>query len=339
MAEILFLAGSEADGCRFYRCDEPARVLRTRGHNATVEVKAGLGTLASADVVVFQRSAETSALEAMRKLAAMKAGRPRMVYELDDDLLSIPHHLGAELHATFGEEARRDRIREAVGLCDMVLTTNQHLAKEVINHYMAPGGTGRIRIVPNYVPERFTRDKIVPCGEVPVIGWAGSATHLADLEPVIVPLRRILRTTTANVLIQGLDITPRLRTATVSNNRALYRAWDTDTAAYLSNLDFDIGIAPLEDNHFNQSKSDIKLKEYAARGIVPVASPVGPYYNSPVPRLEAGEGMAGSWYDELRGLVDTGRGFEVSKHAVLEWAQDNTLEAHAAEWEGALLDD
>jgi glycosyltransferase involved in cell wall biosynthesis len=40
---------------------------------------------------------------------------------------------------------------------------------------------------------------------------------------------------------------------------------------------FDIGIAPLKDTEFNESKSYIKALEYAAVGIPCVVSKVGPY--------------------------------------------------------------
>ena len=40
---------------------------------------------------------------------------------------------------------------------------------------------------------------------------------------------------------------------------------------------WDIALAPLEDTHFNRSKSDLKLLEYSALGLPSVASSVEPY--------------------------------------------------------------
>jgi glycosyltransferase involved in cell wall biosynthesis len=53
--------------------------------------------------------------------------------------------------------------------------------------------------------------------------------------------------------------------------------WFEDTNAWLRNVDFDIGLAPLVPSVFNQAKSPIKTAEYAALGIPAIASDVGPY--------------------------------------------------------------
>ena len=45
----------------------------------------------------------------------------------------------------------------------------------------------------------------------------------------------------------------------------------------LAQLDFDIGLCPLEDIEFNRSKSCIKFYEYASVGTVTLASNVLPY--------------------------------------------------------------
>lgn len=46
---------------------------------------------------------------------------------------------------------------------------------------------------------------------------------------------------------------------------------------YLHDLQWDIGLAPLEDNEFNRCRSPIKFLEYTACGVATVASDVGVY--------------------------------------------------------------
>ena len=48
----------------------------------------------------------------------------------------------------------------------------------------------------------------------------------------------------------------------------------------LARLKIDIGLAPLSDNTFNKSKSNLKVLEYGVLGIPTIASPVYPYSNT-----------------------------------------------------------
>lgn len=350
MAKIRFLSAGDDDGCTFYRCIEPARVLRERGHDATSSRTIGLGEAASADVVVFARSSEAPAVALMKQLLAMTSHRPKIVYEIDDDLLNLPTHQ-VIAHDHYANQARRDRITFLAQHADVFTAPTAHL----VDQFNKDVGTLRegteAFVVPNYVPERFVVDKVPERAGPPVIGWAGSYTHRLDFEQVILPLRRALRETDASVHLIGADYTGRIRAAAhvpapeefggpapwvaavqAAAARTRFTPWTEGVPAYLEQLDFTIGLAPLVDDLFNRSKSDIKLKEYAARGIAPIASDVGPYADSSVPRLGVYEGATwGNW------LVDEGGVRPEVTEDALRWAKRNTLELHAEAWEMALL--
>jgi hypothetical protein len=68
-------------------------------------------------------------------------------------------------------------------------------------------------------------------------------------------------------------------------------------------LDFDIGLVPLVDNRFNRAKSCLKGMEYAAAGILPVASPL-PEYRWLASQAGIVLSEAHEWQEILNTLVD-----------------------------------
>jgi glycosyltransferase involved in cell wall biosynthesis len=71
------------------------------------------------------------------------------------------------------------------------------------------------------------------------------------------------------------------------------------------NLNWDIGIAPLEDTVFTRSKSDIKFLDYSALGIPGIYSRV-PSYTGTVRHMETGwlaENTPDAWIEALETLV------------------------------------
>lgn len=344
MSKIFFWASGTTDACTFYRMSEPARVLRARGHLTRCDHAAGLADLMTADVVVIQRPTEAPPQEAMQRLLSIpERHRPRVVVELDDDLFAIPEHNPA------GQllDAQRERLRWAIAHADRVTVTNAHLAQQIAGDSCPPEVTAQmVRVVPNYVPERFVVDRVPELGAVgtPTITWAGSDTHRRDFDEVAVPLRKLLRERTDfRVRIVGAPYAARLWTSITGPdlppNRVTQVPWVEGVDRYIPTLAGHIGLAPLADDLFNRSKSDLRLKELAARGMAVLASDVGPYADSDVPRLPVRGTPHFRWEVQLEHLLDSAG--ETEAHAVraLDWAKANTLEAHAGEWEAALLDD
>lgn len=348
MAKILFwshnYANDKADACTFYRCIEPARVLSGRGHDVTVTHEVGLATAMQADVLVIARPTEVGPRAIMSKLLALpESARPRIVAELDDDLFSIPESNPA--HPWMEVPARRERLRVAIEQADRVTVTNEHLAHRVMDET----GRGRVCLVPNYVPERFVVAGVPELGRIgaarqsPTLVWAGSDTHRGDFGEMAIALRQLLRERTDfRVRVVGAPYAARLWTSVTGPdlppNRIEQLPWIEGVPRYIEALAGHIGLAPLENTLFNRSKSDLRLKELAARGMAVAASTAGPYALSEVPRAWVGETPEQRWHQTLTWLLDTPEHREHVASEGLKWAQENTLEAHAAQWEKALLD-
>lgn len=338
MARILFWSGDTTSACTFYRCAEPARVLKRLGHETRCDRRVGLATAAMSDVVVIQRPTESTTTHLIEKMLTLpESARPRIVVELDDDLFAIPEHNPA--HEMMNDQARRERLAWAIAHTDRVTVTNAHLAGQV----MGWTNPDTVRVVPNYVPERFVVDQVPELGPlaVPVITWAGSDTHRRDFDEVAVPLRKLLRERSGfRVRIVGAPYAVRLETAMSAQERKFQRVaqvpWIEGVDRYIPTLAGHIGLAPLADDLFNRSKSDLRLKELAARGMAVVASEAGPYADSNVPHMRVY--LTDDWFSVLRFVIGNEGTRERWALAALDWAQRNTLEARAIEWEKALLD-
>jgi hypothetical protein len=358
MAKITFWAAGASDGCTFYRCTEPARVLAARGHETLAAKQIGLGTLMSSDVVVIARATEADTLGWVEKLKNLRQG-PQIVYELDDDLFSIPDHFPPGIRDPLADPLRRDRIRRFMELADRVTVTTDQLRARVNWELERQVTDRRVRVVPNWVPERLVRDTLPqrPDDYDPftgfyryAVGWQGSMTHRADFEQCIVPLRRLVRERPdVMVTIFGPDYARRLRTAAREDTQVSHVEWVDGVEAAVRALDhLDVGLAPLAPNTFNLSKSDLKLKEYAARGVAAIAVDYGPYTKGPVGTVPPGirldmnmfpERNADVWSSALDLVLnpDNAEVLANARQYALAWAKAHTLENHAADWETALL--
>lgn len=97
---------------------------------------------------------------------------------------------------------------------------------------------------------------------------------------------------------------------------------------------FDVAIAPLVDTPFNRSRSNIKLKEYAAGGAPWLASNVGPYVG--MTEWQGGQVISNDdWEDAIIALLyDPGRRRRMSRLGH-RWARTQDVMLHLGEWEAA----
>jgi glycosyltransferase involved in cell wall biosynthesis len=99
---------------------------------------------------------------------------------------------------------------------------------------------------------------------------------------------------------------------------------------------YDVGIAPLADIPANWCRSDIKVKEYAASGVPWLASPRGPYRG--LSETQGGRLVSDDrWFEAVDALVSNRWArWRLGRHA-RSWAQRQTIEAAADQWESVFL--
>jgi glycosyltransferase involved in cell wall biosynthesis len=228
---------------------------------------------------------------------------PQLIYSIDDNLLDL--------------EAVPLPARQAVCYfcrhADGILVSTEYLRERL--HRL----NSHIYTIPNTLDERLFTSNGQPHwiarrpGKRLTIGFMGTFTHDADLMMTLQALRTILRRHLNVVqlqlvggvanpgllrLFQGLPVQ-------VLNPPAVDADYPNFIPWMKKNLNWDIGIAPLEDTVFTRSKSDIKFLDYSALGIPGIYSRV-PSYTGTVRHMETGwlaENTPDAWIEALETLV------------------------------------
>jgi hypothetical protein len=137
-------------------------------------------------------------------------------------------------------------------------------------------------VVPNAVPRRIA--ELPPAYEravdVVTIGWTGSvAGHPYDLQEVGSGLQQALDRTAgaSRFLVLGVKDDARIRLGLAEEPHELPWLRDPDEYLAVMGQTFDIGLAPLRMDRFNECKSWLKPLEYAARGVYCVRARTSEY--------------------------------------------------------------
>jgi glycosyltransferase involved in cell wall biosynthesis len=357
---IAYLADRTVNG--WYRASGPMSMLASRGHTVvpvTMDRKSqSVGVLQGADVLHIHRYADADTVRLVREARARGVA---VVWDDDDNIGALPR--GTTAHNRYGGHAWERRLaslRRIFPDVDLVTAPSSALA-EVLERQ----GAQQTMVIENYVPSLFLEHQTTSTPGI-TIGWVASGEHQIDVErvPFVAALQRLLderpdvRVSTIGLRlglrspryestkhvphIESVSVNeangrggapPRLAQATRGRRDVALRVLVPGGLANHTAA-FDIGIAPLADIAFNTSRSNIKLKEYAAGGTPWLASPVGPYHG-------LGERQGGRlvpderWYEELLELIDKPRALrKLAKHAT-KWVQDETLEKNVHRWEQA----
>ncbi len=263
-------------GCGHYRVIQPFSALR---ESASIDGALSIGLMHVADlerydpdVLVLQRQVGEERLEAMRRMQAFS--RAFKVYELDDYLPNVPlksahrQHLPKDILRT---------LRRGLGYVDRFVVSTPALAEAFA------GLHPDIRVIENRLPVgwwqglRAQRRR----GERPRVGWAGGSSHTGDLELIADVVRELADE--VDWVFFGMcppSIRPFVREVHAGVPIERYpRA--------LAALDLDLALAPVEQNLFNECKSNLRLLEYGACGFPVVCSDVRCYQDDlPVTRVK-----------------------------------------------------
>lgn len=270
----IFAGHDGGSGCAWYRVFLPMEQLQAHGYDVTMasadtEKHRGSGITARSmeghDVIVAQRFNKPTGVHVYREA---RTPYNRLVYELDDDIFSVQPDNFQAYH--FWQRADIiDAAIHAMEISDVVTCSTEPLAEVLREH------NPNVVVIPNHIPgwvcdaERNRRAR-------PSVGWAGAASHGADVGLIASPVRRFLKRFPGwDLRLNGTDYRP-----TFKVERAHFAKWvpvvDEPEKFYLS-PDWDIGLAPVVANTFNASKSCLKALEYGALGIPTIASDFHPY--------------------------------------------------------------
>jgi glycosyltransferase involved in cell wall biosynthesis len=319
---VVALAGANAH----YRAIDPLRAMERRGHEilwpADWEANPTVSRLATCDVVHVYRRADD---EIRPLLTALVRGGTPITYDNDDDFTSTPKQSpGYKKMGGFRGQRYFAATVQVGRLARVCTTTTDTLAEKY-----SGAGVERVEVIPNHLSPDTARPRNRHDGVV--IGWIAAAEHRADAAKIRI----------ADALERVVARHPDVRVECIGVDLALPERYRHHRDVPFLELPrriagFDIGIAPLADIPWNRSRSDIKLKEYAASGVPWLASSVGPY-------AALGEDQGGrlvaddAWFEALDRLVSNRRERKRLARKAARWARGQTIEAVADRWEQVFL--
>ncbi|WP_137972829.1 glycosyltransferase [Pseudomonas sp. F(2018)] len=275
-------------GCGNYRMIKPFSALKEAG---LVDGMMSMGLLQvpdlerfDPDVIVLQRQIGDERLEAMRRIREFS--RAFTVYELDDYLPNLP------LKSAHRSQMPRDilkSLRRGLDLVDRFVVSTAPLAEAFA------GLHGDIRVVKNYLPTHWWGDLqgLRRQGRKARVGWAGGVGHTGDLEMIA----DVVKELAGEVEWVFFGMCPEKLRPFVHE---IHQGVDIDQyPKALAALNLDLALAPVEQNLFNDCKSNLRLLEYGACGFPVVCSEVRCYQddNLPVTRVK---NRFKDWVDAIR---------------------------------------
>lgn len=324
---VVMAYAADSFGAGHYRMIQPFTGLKAAGQIEGVLCNALMHPADLArytpDSIVLQRPVDDKHLPLLRGMKAFS--KAFKVYELDDYLPNLP--LKSVHRGNFSKDILRT-IRRGLDCVDRFVVSTQPLADAY------KGLHHDIRVVPNRL-EPSAWGQLPPsrrrAGLKPRIGWAGGTGHDGDLA-LIFDLVKALAGEVEWVFLGGVP-------EALRPFATLFHP-GVDIAHYpaaLAALNLDLALAPLEQNLFNECKSNLRLLEYGACAYPVVCSDIAAYRGAlPVTRVR---NRYKDWLDAIRlHLADpdaSGRMGDQLREAV---RRDWMLDEHGlAEWRKAWL--
>jgi len=251
----------------WYRCTVPGEMLNQVGHTYSLKCVVTRKDIESCDVLVVQRLNHEAALDIIQEVN--ESGR-LTVFDIDDDYWRI--HKSNPAYDGWIDSKKLTELATNIKECQLVTTTTKPLANILRNF------NPNVRVIPNSLPAKLwpTETKnLVHNGPI-IIGWAGSITHYNDLLEV------------SSIFPQLLEKYPQIEIHLAGADPSWFESHERLKFLDFVSIDkyanmlsgFDIGLAPLANIKFNESKSDLKSVEYGIIGIPTVASKVPSYIDT-----------------------------------------------------------
>jgi glycosyltransferase involved in cell wall biosynthesis len=314
----------EPNSAANYRVKYALQAMQTRGHEVVwydAQGRSSFNDLRGCDVVLVYR---IFGHQVYAWLARLKREGVGIVWDNDDDFLNMPksrknrRNTGLSHPQIFSEMVKVAKLAHAV-----ILTV------EPLADFYRKAGVPAPYVIENYLWPEPRKPRV--SGAL-TVGWIAGTEHRTDA--IGLRLTEALRQLQAKY--QDLIVT------TVGVDLPLQERYRHSSGVPFDQLPdvmatFDIGIAPILDTPFNRSRSNIKVKEYAASGIPWLASACGPYA-----RLGEHEGGRlvpdDGWYDALDALIGDPAARDALSAAGTAWAKTQTIDAVTAKYEALFAD-
>lgn len=318
-------------GCGYYRVIKVAEQLK-KEHDVTVwgtewkdkyeefgDVEKFYNWIAEEFDVVWLHFIDDGRVFSYLKTALDRYGK-KLVMDIDDNYLDVESTNPAYKYIKAGEEKRAE-LTTILSFCDALTVSTLPLKEKLFNHFKERFDIDMpIFVIPNYNDVKDWNFEPVKKGENGiVIGYMGGISHHGDLDMVLPAIKNVMKKYD-NV---GFQLIGQL---THEHAKKVFSGWSQklrkrilliqpsatffDFPRWMSQMPWDIGIAPLTNSKFNQSKSHIKWMEYSMYEIPTVASKVYPYYKDILGIKTIEDGVTGllcengEWEEKLSLLIE-----------------------------------
>ena len=220
------------------------------------------------DSIIFQRPLDREMLRYMKH--SKLYSNAFKVYEIDDLITNIPlknHYRSLHPKDTF------KLLREGISQVDRLVVSTPGLADAYANLH------SDIKILELKLPPIWWSNLniIKTDHKKPRVGWAGGSSHLGDLELIADVVKDLADE--VDWIFFGMcpsKLMPYVKEFHSGVPIHLY-------PQKLASLDLDLAVAPLENNQFNDCKSNLRILEYGACGYATICSNTRAYSESKLP--------------------------------------------------------
>ena len=297
---------ADYSGCGFWRMIWPEHLLNAHQkmivHGSTV-MNLDSNYFRGAQVVRIQRQATEHQLQFVKFLKELSGQLGfRIIYEIDDLVFSedIPEY--NKFKPAFTDPKIRATAQEIMELCDEITVTCDFMKE----YYMNKTSNKNITVIPNYIPkwwmgnfysEKKISDNYDLYKNKPRILYAGSGAHFdvdnrvgqnddfAHVNKAIVESRHKYQWVFLGAY--PLPLQP-----FIQNGEMEFHQWEQlySYPEKISKLNVNMMVAPLQNNNFNKSKSDLKLIEANCYGLPIACQNLVTYKDAPF-KFNTGEEM------------------------------------------------
>ena len=292
---VNFLA--DYSGCGHWRIIWPGYVINMTGAGMSQDTTAMVADprwYQNVKAVKLQRQASTHQKEFVQHLKKIQQEHDfKIIYEVDDVVFKedIPDY--NKFKFAFDSDEIRQNCIDIINMVDEVTVTCDFMRRL----YKERTGQQKITVIPNFIPNfwmgsLFNKNKVKASfnkfRQRPRILYTGSGAHY-DVDNKtggkddMYGIRDIIRKTINKYQWVFVGAFPPQLRDLVQNGKIEFHSWrDLMTyPSFISSLDVQLMVAPLQVNSFNNAKSDIKFLEACTLGIPCLCQDMETYHTAP----------------------------------------------------------
>ena len=288
---------ADLSGCGHWRIVWPENVINATGRGVSHSITSMVSDprfYHNVKCVKIQRQASSSQRKFVEYLKKIQPDYGfKLIYEIDDVVFKedIPDY--NKFKFAFDTEEVRQNCVDIINMCDEVTVTCPYMQKL----YQEKTGNNNITVIPNFVPnfwmghlfngkeviKQFDKNK-----KKPRILYTGSGAHYdvdnkTGGEDDFTHVRGFIRATVDKYQWIFVGAFPPQLHDLVQSKKIEFYPWQTllDYPRFIVHLNAQLMIAPLQENNFNRSKSDIKFIEACTLGIPCLCQDMETYSTAP----------------------------------------------------------